>query len=149
MGDNAKMTPALLTLCLQVEMTGITNEDELVIHVKRYNDAIKLKQENEKPLDLAYVLRRYRELKIRAEEESFYREHGCRECVYAHKMHKCFDRGMCIDDLLQEARNKANEKPKCPYDPEGTCGYANESGSCFGVCMKKILAERAEDNAAA
>lgn len=48
---------------------------------------------------------------------------------------------LCIDEEISFVkRRRAAEH--CSRDVDGDCPYANESGGCFGFCMRDILVEK-------
>ena len=69
----------------------------------------------------------------------FRRKHKCKDCLYNSKILNCFIKQSCP---LERVKEKKKENRRCQMDETGTCPYANESGTCFGFCLKKLLGDK-------
>lgn len=72
------------------------------------------------------------------------KEHDCKCCKYYEKPRQCNGELHCLmEEELQISsdRRKAIIRLPCPHDKKGGCPYGNESGTCFGFCLQKILKE--------
>lgn len=76
------------------------------------------------------------------------RIHECKYCPYYERPRRCEGELHCLIEQelrKEENRSKKQNKKPCPHDEEGGCPYANESGTCFGFCLQKILKEMHHD----
>lgn len=124
----------------------INSKEELIALVNEINVDIEFanitrpKDEQEKPLDLDYILKRYKGIEARNYTKRFKEKHDCKNCFYYKRPRRCFETLRCpLDDVLLDKSHA--KKIKYPKNCEGNCLYGNEVGTCFGFCYKKILKE--------
>ncbi|MBP3234956.1 MAG: hypothetical protein J6M65_11115 [Eubacterium sp.] len=133
----------------QNDLKNIDNIFDLITYVTELNNEIRQRNlenpdgKQEKELNLSYILKRYEKIKKKEEIKQFRELHECKYCLYFDKPRRC----MAIDSCPIEGEfetSKKEEKPvlKCPkYDQDKTCPYANETGTCFGYCVKEVMKE--------
>ena len=67
----------------------------------------------------------------------FKAHYGCPDCLYKDEYHDCFLKQKCkVADYPDFGYVKLSDKKEC----EG-CPYSNETGTCFGYCIRAILHE--------
>lgn len=69
--------------------------------------------------------------------KKFKARYGCLYCLYRNECHECFSHQKCmvadhpeIDYIVDSDRNECDG-----------CPYGNETGTCFGFCIRAILYE--------
>ena len=70
-------------------------------------------------------------------------EHNCKHCELYEKPRRCSGEFICLlEEQTKEALSeRAKSFKKCQKDKIGNCQYCNESGTCFGFCLQKLLEE--------
>lgn len=128
----------------------IDNIYDLILCVSEINEDIREQNktrksdEQEKELNLNYILNRYEKIKRKDEIKEFRELHECKYCLYFEKPRKCLAINRCPLDEgeLWKLEGKKKNYLKCPkYDKNQPCLYANEVGTCFGFCALDILRE--------
>ncbi len=73
--------------------------------------------------------------------KEFRKKHNCKSCLYYSKTQRCIAEQICPleIDIDIEIRRRT-----CPLDEKGTCPYRNESGTCFGFCLKQLMTKMYE-----
>lgn len=126
---------------------NVNSEQELIDLVQAINDDIEFQnltkedEDKQEPLDINYLLKRYRTIKRRDAIEDFREEHDCAHCFYYEKPRRCKAIDKCFLDEDEVQNMDTEKKTRCSRDSEGTCPYGNEVGTCFGYCWKEILDE--------
>lgn len=126
----------------------IDGREKFIEFIKQLNADIesgniaKAKEEKESLLNLEYLLRQYRKIKSKEDKKVFREFYDCEYCLYYQKPRRCYAAKDCPLEVGKEIKKKEVVKlPTCPKDKEGNCPYGNEVGTCFGFCLKEILAE--------
>ncbi len=131
-------------------MPGVADasEDQFVKLVNQLNQDIefrnstKSKTEQEQLLNLTYLLKRYRKIKMLENKKVFREIYDCEYCLYYEKPRRCPATPRKGCPLEKGIPVKEREKlPCCPNDRKGNFPYANEAATCFGFCYQKILSE--------
>ncbi len=136
------------------------HEEKYNLEVKSENDLIELVQsintdiefqnliksngEKQQTLDMEYLLKRYRTIKRREEIKRFRSEHDCMSCIYFSKPRKCVAIDECLLEQGEDDEAEVQTKVRCSKDEIGDCPYGNESGTCFGYCLQRIIKEHRE-----
>lgn len=79
------------------------------------------------------------------EVKKFRKKHNCKSCLYHKMMKKCEAIGRC--PLEYNDKETKKEKKKCPLDETGKCPYQNDSGTCFGFCLKELMKKKDDSSA--
>lgn len=108
--------------------------NDMVLYAYRRNRRIKSKKDVER-LMLA-IKERIAEDKI----EFFRIKHKCKEC-YLLESRDCKANGYCRFDKHRMLVHKSKING-CPYNNNEPCCYANETGTCFGHCYKRMTVNK-------
>ena len=132
-------------MAIKYKKLGIKCRDDLRLYIESENKKIRLynqgkPKEEQKPLLNADSLFDHYDTYIHREEvKRFRRKHHCYDCDRYGKNGTCSGRDSCMFDVNDG--HAALMKGICPKDTTGHCPYGNESGTCFGFCIKKALEE--------
>ena len=132
-------------MVLMIDGVPISSREELVAYIEETNGEImaynrgKPEEEQKALLRLDEELKKYEEKCRKREIRRFRQAHHCYDCErYRHKG-VCLAMDSCIYDMA--GIRPADRKMECPKDDTGHCPYANDSGTCFGFCIRQALKE--------
>ncbi len=95
------------------------------------------------PIDEEEMVRLYRKMMRRLKINEFRATYDCRHCYYF-QQRLCKATEHCLMEDMALAEDEKDDTARCLGDTEGDCPYGNEVGTCFGFCMRDILAEMRE-----
>ncbi len=133
----------------QNDLKNIDNIFDLISYVTELNMEIRKRNEEcpdgeqEKELNLSYILKRYEKIKKQEEIQQFRELHECRYCLYFDKPRRCMAIDTCpIEGEFPNLKKPEKPKLRCPkYNHEKSCPYGNDVGTCFGFCAKEAMEE--------
>ncbi len=126
----------------------VETEEELIelaelINMEREFDNL-VHQTNKPLLDIDYIKHRYKLISKRTATKTFMQQHDCRNCLYYQNPKKCTANGNCLLENEFEVADeivKKKEPATCYRNNFQVCPYANDTGTCFGFCLKELLVQ--------